>query len=467
MMDMRIGAERRQTTTLSPRLQQAVRLLQMSSTEFAALLRDKAGANPFLELELDDGAEGEAPGAAADADANAVTDEHDRDLWHAAASSSAPRGDGEALSALELMAAERSLAAHLHEQLSLLPLPPRDSALAHAIAESLDDDGYLRTPLEELLGALVLDPPATLAELTIALRRVQSLEPAGVGARSVAECLRLQLPQIEDERLRALAAAIVDEHLAALAARDIAGLARALGETAQRIDAACERIRHLDPRPGWRIGASAAAYIVPDVIVRKSGAVWQAQLNPAVLPRMRLNRTVAELFQRHRRAQDAALAEHLQDARWTLRNVEQRFSTILDVAQAIVRRQRHFLDFGPMAMKPLGLKEIADEVGVHESTVSRVTHGKYMATPQGVFELKHFFSRAMLSANGRACSGTAIRGLVKDIIEAESPAQPLSDVAITRALERQGLTVARRTVTKYRQMLKIEAVERRRRCAAG
>jgi RNA polymerase sigma-54 factor len=187
------------------------------------------------------------------------------------------------------------------------------------------------------------------------------------------------------------------------------------------------------------------------------------QLNPAVVPRLRLNQVYAELFQRHRKPQDGEMAEHLQDARWTLRNVEQRFSTILDVAEAIVKRQRHFFEYGAMAMKPLGLKEIAEEVGVHESTVSRVTNSKYMATPVGVFELKYFFSRAMVSANGKACSGTAIRGLVKDIIEAESPDAPLSDAEITRQLSQQGLLVARRTVTKYRQMLKIESVDRRRR----
>jgi RNA polymerase sigma-54 factor len=360
------------------------------------------------------------------------------------------------------MAAERSLSMHLHEQLSVLPVPPRDRALAHAIVESLDDDGYLRTPLEELLPALELDPPVTLPELSIALRRVQSLDPAGVGARDVAECLRLQVAQIECRNTRALATRIVEQHLEALAARDLAGLARALDETPQRIDAVCERIRHLDPRPGWRVGAAHAAYIVPDVVVRKSGRQWQTQLNPAVVPRMRLNRVVADLFRRHRRPEDAALAADLQDARWTLRNVEQRFATILAVADAIVQRQRHFLDYGAMAMKPLGLKAIADEVGVHESTVSRVTHGKYMATPQGVFELKYFFSRAMVSANGRACSGTAIRGLVKDLIAAEAPGHPLSDAEITRQLAGQGLKVARRTVTKYRQTLKIEPVDRRR-----
>jgi RNA polymerase sigma-54 factor len=485
MLEMRSTTEQHQTQTLSPRLQQAVRLLQMSSLDFAALLRDKLGKNPFLEVDDGDVEESlELPFAGRD-DVPAATEatplpegdavvaaeesmsrdtDSDRDMWQADGTAGTRKGEGGELSALELMAVDTSLNAHLHQQLSVLPLEERDLALARAIVESLDDDGYLRTPLPELLEALpLLEPPATLPELSIALRRVQSLEPAGVGARSVAECLHLQLPSILCPEMRALATTIVDKHLTALAARDITGLARALNESPQRIEAVCDRIRHLDPRPGWRLGSSKAAYIVPDVIVKKAQGRWTVQLNPAVVPRLRLNQVYAELFQRHRKPQDGEMAEHLQDARWTLRNVEQRFSTILDVAEAIVKRQRHFFEYGAMAMKPLGLKEIAEEVGVHESTVSRVTNSKYMATPVGVFELKYFFSRAMVSANGKACSGTAIRGLVKDIIEAESPDAPLSDAEITRQLSQQGLLVARRTVTKYRQMLKIESVDRRRR----
>ena len=225
----------------------------------------------------------------------------------------------------------------------------------------------------------------------------------------------------------------------------------------------CDRIRRLDPRPGWRHGPSQVAYVVPDVVARKLRGQWSVQLNPAIVPRVRLNQVYAQLFQRHRSAHNTELGAHLSEARWTLHNVEQRFSTILDVARAIVKRQHSFLDYGSMAMKPMGLREIADELGIHESTVSRVTNNKYIATPNGVFELKHFFSRAMISANGSACSGTAIRGLIKDIIDAEQAEAPLSDAEITRQLAQQGLMVARRTVTKYRQMLKIAAVERRRR----
>ncbi len=266
--------------------------------------------------------------------------------------------------------------------------------------------------------------------------------------------------------MREIAEEIIDEHLALLASRDVVALARALRRAPAEVEAVCDRIRHLDPRPGWRHGASDTQYVVPDVIARKRRGVWTVQLNPAVVPRVKLNKVYAELFQRCRRGEPhGELAGHLQDARWTVRNVEQRFSTILDVAQAIVRKQKHFFDFGSMAMKPLALRDIADELGMHESTVSRVTNNKFIATPLGVFELKHFFSRAMVTASGSACSGTAIRGLIEDMIEGEAAQAPLSDAEIARQLARQGLTVARRTVTKYRQLLRIESVERRRRQA--
>lgn len=485
LMDTR--AEQRQSQTLSPRLQHAVRLLQMSSLDFGIVVRDVLGRNPFLEA--DEGEDDEAPeGLQVDAQefqdsgtgdvydgpveadqapAAELTDLPERvsdaDVWLAdGATGSRAAHDGD-VSALDFMVEETSLNTHLHAQLGTLSLSERDRLLAGAVVESLDDDGYLRTPLTELLDVAGLAPAATLEEMQIALKLVQSLEPAGVGARDVAECLSLQLDQIVCPQQRALAREIVRDHLDGLAARDVPALARALGASICEVEAVCDRIRHLDPRPGWRLSSSRVNYVVPDVIVRKERGNWNVQLNAAIVPRVRLNEVYAQLFQRHRCAENAEMGAHLQEARWTLRNVEQRFSTILDVAQAIVRRQRHFFEYGPMAMKPLGLKEIAEEVGIHESTVSRVTNNKYMSTPTGVYELKHFFSRAMVSANGKACSGTAIRGLIQDIIEAESTDQPLSDAEITRQLARQGLTVARRTVTKYRQMLRIEAVGRRKR----
>jgi RNA polymerase sigma-54 factor len=484
-MGLEFRNEIRTSQTLSPRLQRAVQLLQMSSLDFAALVRQKLGDNPFLESEDDhpdgDGADGEAlapehealdagepvPAAANDPWDDGVRRDggDDRDMWmQDAINGHRGASDGE-MSAMEMTACETTLAVQVHGQLNVMALSERDLCLARAIVESLDEDGYLRTPLDEIASLIPCEPPASSQEMLVALRLVQSLEPCGVAARGVGECLELQVRQMEDDRCRELAACIVRDHLDALAARDVPALAAALRVPLARVEAVVDRIRHLDPRPGWRVGAERIDYIVPDVIVRRQRGQWTVQLNPAVVPRVRLNQVYAELFQRHRSRQNGALGEQLQDARWTLRNVEQRFSTILDVAQAIVRRQRHFLEFGPMAMKPLVLREIAEEVGVHESTVSRVTNNKHMATPLGVFELKYFFSRPMVSAAGNACSGTAIRGLIGDIIQAENASRPLSDAEITRQLADQGLVVARRTVTKYRQLLRIEPVDKRRRHA--
>ncbi len=475
---MYLHTEQRQQQGLSPRLQQAVRLLQLSSLDFAREVQAAVDSNPFLDTAEDEGPDGVAA-PAEDAPAlpeathasalespplTAASDEDDaRESWQTAGPSDGPRSDDLDASPMNRVAAETSLRENLIGQLHVLPLPPRDMLVAEAIVESLDDDGYLRMDdLTELIPVIGLEPAVTEAELHIGLKRVQSLEPAGVGARNVVECLLLQLDGVEDERERELMRILISEKLESLAHKDAATLAKQLGRPVEEVQAACARIRRLDPRPGWRFGSADIRYITPDVIVKKVRNVWTVSLNPAIVPKVRLHRVYAEMFQRHQQAQHPELASQLREARWTLRNVEQRFATILGVAQAIVKRQHHFFDYGPLAMKPMGLKEIAEEVGVHESTVSRVTNNKYMATPSGVFELKYFFSRAMTATSGTAFSGTAIRGLIKDMIDNEKPDNPLSDAEITRQLAQQGFVVARRTVTKYRHLLKVEPVERRR-----
>lgn len=487
-----LRTEARQVQGLTPRLQRAVRLLQLSSQDFVQEIRDSMVTNPFLELEeagpdvvapatFDPALSEAVPIAEADtlAPANDATMDtameappsaetdmaFERDSWQAGPGSTGGGSGDSDISAMELVAADIDLRQYLRSQIAMLPLDERDHALACTVIESLDDDGYLRTGLDELATLAALSPAVESCEMNTALKLVQSLEPAGVAARSVAECLLLQMPQIEDADERALAGRIVAQHLAQLAQRDIAGIAKALGEPPTRVHAACERIRHLDPRPGWRHGAENLNYVTPDVIVKKVRGTWAAALNHAVIPRVKLNQMYANLFQQHRGGGHGEMAAHLQDARWTVRNVQQRFSTILSVAQAILKRQHRFLDVGPLAMKPLGLREIADEVGIHESTVCRVTNNKYMATPVGVFELKYFFSRGMHTASGGSTSPTAVRGVIQGIIEAEDPKKPLSDAQIAKLLTRQGLTVARRTVTKYRQLLKVEPVERRKRAA--
>lgn len=475
--------EHRQHQTLTPRLQHAVRLLQLSSLDFAQEVMDAMGKNPFLEIEepsgesaasesAGDDSQREAPAAteAPQIDNNASANDPDttweRENWQTpGGSGSSASSSGDTDGVMEMVAADIDLRQHLRGQINVMPLSDRDRVLVCAIIESLDDDGYLRLSLDELAEIAELDPVVDQCEMSTALKLVQSLDPCGIGARNASECLLLQLECIDDTVDRELARRIITEQLDKLAQRDIPGLAKIFDREAVHIEAVCDRIRHLDPRPGWRFGSSDVHFVVPDVIVKKIRGQWAAQLNPAVVPKVRLNRVYAELFQQHRNSKHAELAAHLQEARWTVRNVEQRFSTILLVAEAILRRQRHFLEYGPLAMKPLGLREIADEVGLHESTVSRVTNNKYMATPSGVFELKYFFSRAMPTASGGACSATAIRGVIQDMIAGENPLDPLSDAEIARQLARQGLTVARRTVTKYRQMLKVAAVERRRKHA--
>ena len=481
-----IRHEQRQHQTLTPRLQQAVRLLQLSSLDFAQEVNQAMGNNPFLELdEAPDGEAavaapgGDAPAQAdlsptptsAEAPADAAPDQAwEGEGWQQYGTSRRNNGAEHDFDFSDITPADLSLRDHLLAQSKWLASSDRDRSLMATIVDALDDDGFLRMDLQELKALSGLDPTPDDDEMAIALKLVQSLEPAGVGARDLRECLLLQLREDDDPASAAthdLAKRIVNEYLDKLAMRDIPGLARALGVAQHAISQAGELIRRLQPRPGWKFGAANTRFVAPDVVVRKIRDEWTVTLNPAVVPKVRLNRMYADLFQNHRDARHSDLAAQLQEARWTVRNVEQRFATILRVAQAIVRRQRYFLDYGELAMKPLGLREIADELGLHESTVSRVTNNKYMATPLGVFELKYFFSRALATSSGGTCSATAIRGAIKDMIHEENPKQPLSDAHIARLLGRQGLQVARRTVTKYRQMMRVPAYEMRRRQAEG
>jgi RNA polymerase sigma-54 factor len=462
--------DQRQHQALTPRLQHAVRLLQLSSLDFAHELSQLLSSNPFLEEDAEGATAVPAQGSA---EPEVMTPEppqpgefqelgQERDSWSVTGRSLRAVTDPE-FDPMARAPAHVSLRDHLLAQLRVMPLSARDMTLVCTVAEALDDDGYLRVELAELAPLAGLDPPPDEDEMRVALRLVQSLEPSGVGARDVRECLLLQLGAGIDPAHRTLAQRIVCEHIDQLASHDVNGLARSLGCSPQCAQAVCDAIRRLDPRPGWRHAPPQVQYVTPDVIVRKQRGTWTVELNPDVVPRLRLNQVYAELFQQHRDDGHAQMAAHLQEARWTLRNVEQRFDTILQVARAITRRQHRFLEYGALAMRPLGLREIAEELGLHESTVSRVTNNKYMATPQGVFELKYFFSRALEMASGGKCSATAIRGLIREMIEAEDPCAPLSDVDLAAQLGRQGLMVARRTVTKYRQMLRLPAVEKRRR----
>jgi RNA polymerase sigma-54 factor len=469
-----------QTAVFSPRLQQAVRLLQMSALDYAQALRDAAQLNPFLDVEEPDAPQEPGPKPEAEAQPDTQFDTQfdtrfdtpsdefadaafDR-LTAAPAASAHHLSHDESFDLMQRVALPDSLRAHLHAQVGVLRLDARDAAFAAAVVEALDEDGYLRISLEEL--GVALGEPAAAHELRIALRRVQALDPPGVAARDVPECLRLQLGAVADPALRALAQRILEQHVALLAQGDCAKLAKALGVATAQVRRAVDAVRQLDPRPGWRHDEAAARLVTPDVVVRKVRGSWKTSLVDGALPRVRVNAAYARLLEQHRKESGPALKDCLEHARWTVGNAEQRAATILGVASAIVERQRMFLEHGPLAMKPLGLREIADEVGVHPSTVSRTVHNKYLSTPFGVFELQHFFSRGLTHAAGGASAPMALQALIRELIAVEAPVSPLSDAALARQLARQGFRIARRTVTKYRQNLNIEPVERRRMQAA-
>jgi RNA polymerase sigma-54 factor len=328
----------------------------------------------------------------------------------------------------------------------------------------LDDDGYLTQPLEEIAALFSAEAEVDIEELGIALRHLQNMEPAGVGARTPGECLVLQLradAALREHPACALAIEIASKHLQLLASRDYARLRSLTGAQEEGLRAAQKLIQSLNPRPGAAFARVETRYMIPDVIVRKVKSVWRASLNPDAMPRLRINRLYADLAGSARNSSNA-LASQLQEARWMIKNVQQRFDTILRVSQAIVDRQRHFFEHGEVAMRPMVLREIAETLGLHESTISRVTTQKFMATPRGNFELKYFFGSHVATDTGGAASSTAIRALIKQLVAAEDARAPLSDARIAQILGQQGIVVARRTIAKYRESLQIPPVSQRK-----
>jgi RNA polymerase sigma-54 factor len=451
MLNAVIGLRLKQQLALTPRLQQSVKLLQLSALDCVQELHQAMALNPFLEEIAD------APEAAAadESSEEAAGDDFD---YPDASSSSGSTDDFPDWT--EWTASPSSLRDSLKEQLLLLGLAERDYALANLIVDALDEDGFLRQPLDKLLAD---DAGLLPGELETALRIVQSLEPCGIAARDLAECLSLQLQAVDSASPgHALAVDIAHDKLAMMAARDHAPLRALLGCTQSELQTAFELIRGLDPRPGSKVGTFEPRAIVPDVIVRKDKKRWVVNINAAIYPRIRVNQQYADCLRRARDADSAPLAQHLQEARWLVRNLEQRFLTIQRVAEAVVARQRNFFEYGDLAMRPLTLREIAAELELHESTVSRATSHKYVATPRGVISFKRFFSRQLATASGGSCSATAIRALMREFIAAEDRSHPLSDVQLTELLTDRGVKVARRTVTKYRRSMQLPAVELRR-----
>jgi len=470
-----------QHLTLTPQLQQSIRLLQLSTLELNQEIERFLQDNPLLER--DEGTEEDA------APANAVTPlptefssstpatpateekeespaevpEPETEWREEGGGSYSGHDDGEDSDYPQLAADSPSLREHLLWQVNLLQCPERDKRIVALLVDTLDDDGYMTQDLEELAAMLPADLEFDPSELAIALKHLQHLEPPGVGARNLGECLALQLEAMPvDAPFRADALVTVRNHLDLLAARDFAKLKKLLRCNDDTLRGIQGLITRLNPRPGARFSKNEARYIIPDVIVRKLKGLWRVSLNPDAMPRLRVNRMYADILHRNRDASLQQLAGQLQEAKWLIKNVQQRFETILRVSQAIVDRQRHFFEHGEVAMRPLVLREIADTLGLHESTVSRVTTQKFMLTPRGIFELKYFFGSHVTTETGGACSATAIRALIKQLVAEEDTRKPLSDSQISEILGKQGIVVARRTIAKYRESLQILPVNLRK-----
>ncbi|MEI7035838.1 RNA polymerase factor sigma-54 [Fulvimonas yonginensis] len=467
-----------QQLTLTPQLQQAIRLLQLSQLELEAELRQIAESNPLLELEEEaatpDGEEesyaatpAEAPSVDHDVDDTpewAETDAPaetpiDFSLGSAGSAGSRPDEDFEPQNA-----APETLQEHLLWQLNLSPFNSRERLIATVIIDALNPDGYLSEGLEGVLAALPADLDASAEEIEVVRRQLQRFDPTGIASLDLRDCLRVQLEQFDATTPhRDLALQIVAGELELLARNDLARIARKLRASEDDVAAAALLIRGLDPRPGAALDATPVEYVAPDVYAYRDGSRWKVSLNPDCQPRLGLNQHYCSLIAQARGEDASWMRGQLQEARWLIKSLESRAETLLKVAEAIVRRQSAFLDYGPEAMHPLVLREVAEEVGMHESTISRVTTRKYIHTPRGTFELKYFFSSGVATEDGGGASATAIQAMIRKLIEAEDPRKPLSDQALAEELNRKGIQVARRTVAKYREALRIPSSSERQR----
>lgn len=470
-----------QHLTLTPQLQQSIRLLQLSTLELNQELERFLQENPLLERDDEageeaaplssgsintipqDGSTASEPAEESSPEAAPSASDMAEGAWIEEAGFYSARDDAEESEYPQLAAVAPTLREHLNWQLNFTKLAERDKRLVSLLIDALDEDGCLTQPLEEVAALLPEELSVSPEELQIALKHVQKLEPAGVGACNLGECLALQLKALpEDTPYRAEALTIVTQYLDSLAARDFGKLKKLLHCDDPTLRQVQHLITSLNPRPGADFAALETRYIVPDVVVKKVKGVWVASLNAEAMPKLRVNRMYADILHRNRDASFQQLASQLQEAKWLIKNVQQRFDTILRVSQAIVDRQRHFFEHGEVAMRPLVLREIAEALELHESTVSRVTTQKYMLTPRGTYELKYFFGSHVTTETGGACSSTAIRALLKQLVAAENPKKPLSDSQISEILGQQGIVVARRTIAKYREALQIPPVSLRK-----
>ena len=500
-----------QSLALTPQLQQSIRLLQLSTLELNQELEQALLENPLLERlddpldncvrldasggldsqttaapSVDDPGQSDGEYAQSDSSKSETTSEltgtddfngvdtdnqsYEGDDMSADFGSdvknNTSKSDEDEREFTQLGAGESTLKQHLLDQLAGSRCNARDRGLITIIIEELSETGYLHTSLEEILPLLPAELEFDEQELSTALLVLQSFDPCGVAARDIKECLLLQLKALHsdqdlDSTTLRLAVTIIGHHLELLAARDFTKIKRLIRCNDDELRLAQDLIRSLNPKPGAAFGSEGATFVLPDVVVKKSKGAWRAQLNGEVMPKLRVNDLYADILRRSKGA-GASLNTQLQEARWLIKNVQQRFDTILRVSQEIVDRQKGFFSHGAVAMRPLVLREVADSLGLHESTISRVTTQKFMLTPHGTYELKYFFGSHVATEAGGAASSTAIRALIKQLVQAEDSKQPLSDSQIVELLSGQGIVVARRTIAKYREALKIAPVSQRR-----
>ena len=471
-LQLRLG----QQLTMTPQLQQAIRLLQLPALDLQAHIREALESNVMLESldelpettgTFDSPAAEQAPSEEAQpAEERPAEVEITDDAWaeQTTGPSETPwSGDSDRT---QEFADERgqTLQDHLMWQLELARLEPLDLAIGRAIIDAINDDGYLIDSLEEIRSGLLPEVSCEIADVERVLAQLQSLDPAGVAARSIGECIGLQLKQLsEDTPGLALAMTLAERHLDEVAAQQFNILKRQLRISDDELEHALALLRSCHPRPGSAIHASTAEYVVPDVFVRRTDAGWTVEINPATLPRIRVNQSYAGMLGRS--ADHATLRAQLQEARWLLRSLEIRNDTLLKVARCIVQRQSAFFEQGDEAMQPMILRDVAEAVQMHESTISRVTTAKYMHTPRGVYEFRHFFSSHVAGEDGTETSSTAIRAKIRKLIAQEDPASPLSDSRIAEILSQEGIPVARRTVAKYREAMSLAPSNERKRAA--
>ena len=472
-LQLRIG----QSLTMTPQLQQAIKLLQMSTLDLQQEIQQALESNMMLEVEEDDLPTLEYRETKAENTDQVTSEGSQTDMpdelpvdvsWDDVYESSLPAGDDSADNTeFEAFRGKtQTLQDHLIWQLELTHVTERDYAIAVAIIDAINDDGYVASDLQDIYqGLLEQLEDLEFDEVQAVLHMIQNFDPVGVAALDLADCLRLQLQQMPDDTpYKDDALEFVCRHLELLATCDQARLMKRVGYSEEQLKGVLVLIRSLDPKPGAKLQESDVDYVVPDVFVSKVKDQWQVSLNPDIAPKLRVNPFYSGMIKRSDSSQDnTSMKNHLQEARWFIKSLHSRNDTLLRVARSIVDKQGEFFEHGPIAMKAMVLRDIAEELSLHESTISRVTTQKYMHTPKGVIEFKYFFSSHVSTDGGGECSATAIRALIQELVGNENPAKPLSDSKISDLLNEKGINVARRTIAKYREAMSIPSTSQRKR----